>query len=286
MESKLETAAPAFREIGNSESRDLGFKRVPALDKCFAILDLITRSEQPLGLSEISRQLHLNKSTVFNIVRTLSDLEILEQRPNGKLWFGTRLYILGKAAGSRAELVYTVHPCLEDISSKSAFSSFFAIRSGLEAVIVDKVDAGTDLKVSCEIGMRLPLLVGAAGKALLCQLSDQELDKMLCEGAAKKFGAHAFIDKVRLKEAIVRVREQGIAVDMEDQIRGIVALAVPVSTHRADLQAAIWAVGLKSKSYDGDISLISSILTRIARDLHRRFSIVRGRAPWNETVAC
>lgn len=99
-------------------------------------------------------------------------MEILEHRPDGKLIFGTRLYILGKASGSKAELVSTVRPYLEEISGTSVFSSFLSVRSGLEAVIVDKVDAGADIKVSCEIGMRLPLLVGAAGKALLCQLSD------------------------------------------------------------------------------------------------------------------
>ncbi len=206
-------------------------------------------------------------------------MEILEHRPDGKLIFGTRLYILGKASGSKAELVSTVRPYLEEISGTSVFSSFLSVRSGLEAVIVDKVDAGADIKVSCEIGMRLPLLVGAAGKALLCQLSDAELDKMLCRSALKKSAAHACVDKVEFREAVMKVRAQGIAVDVEDQIRGIVALAVPFNTHRADLQAAIWAVGLKWQSRDGDISALSKLLKKIAKELDSRFSnVTRGRS--------
>jgi len=51
------------------------FKKVPAIDKCFTILQLLAKSKQALGISEISKQLALNKSTVFNIIYTLKDIE-------------------------------------------------------------------------------------------------------------------------------------------------------------------------------------------------------------------
>ena len=38
---------------------------------------------------------------------------------------------------------------------------------------------------------------------------------------------------------------QGVAVDREEYIEGIVALAVPLDTGRGDFQAAVWAVGLR-----------------------------------------
>ena len=55
----------------------IAFKRVPAIDKCFAILDLFARIKKPLGISEICKALGFNKSTVFNMVHTLDDLGIL-----------------------------------------------------------------------------------------------------------------------------------------------------------------------------------------------------------------
>ena len=55
-----------------------GFRRVPAIDKCFAILELLAQSKEPMGISDISGKLDLNKSTVFNIVHTLRDLNVLE----------------------------------------------------------------------------------------------------------------------------------------------------------------------------------------------------------------
>ena len=67
------------------------FKRVPALDKCFAILDLMAHTKKPLGISDLSNALAYHKSTVFNMAYTLVDLGILENGTEGKFRFGPGL---------------------------------------------------------------------------------------------------------------------------------------------------------------------------------------------------
>ena len=271
---KLTTELLSGSEIHHWERNDLGFKRVPALDKCFAILDLILGSRQPLGISEISRRLHFSKSTIYNIVRTLADLEIIERRSDSKLAVGTHFYVLAKAAANKAELVRTVHPYLKTISRESMLSSFLAIRSGMHAIIIDKVEATADIKISYEMGIRLPLLVGAAGKALLSQLSDAELDNVLCTSEPLRLVSDAREDRVGLRNAVIGAREKGIVADMEEHVKGVISLAIPFNTHREDLQAAIWAVGLKYQWRDRSVSSVSKLLKEIAAELDRRFSTV------------
>ena len=248
-----------------------GFKRVPALDKCFAILDAIAGSTRPLGISEISRKLGLNKSTVFNIARTLADLRVLEYRPDGKLAFGTQLYVLGKATARKAELIRTVRPFLEEIAGETGFSAFLGIRFGLKAVIVDKVDASVDIRVSSEVGMRLPIVAGSSGKALLAQVPDSELDEILANGELERFTRYSCVDKHEYKQAIYRVRKEGVALDLEEYIEGIIAAAVPINTHREGLQAAIWAVGLRRPESEAEIPGLSERMKRIATELDLRF---------------
>ena len=56
------------------------FKRVPATDGCFAISELLAQSKGPMGISDISGKLDLNKNTAFNIGPILIDLNVLENQ--------------------------------------------------------------------------------------------------------------------------------------------------------------------------------------------------------------
>lgn len=247
-------------------------KRVPAIDKCFAMLELFSRVKKPLGVSEISKALNFNKSTVFNIVHTLDALGVLEKSRNGQFVFGTRLYILGKAAGSGSELINTVHSYLEEINQKTKLSAFLGIRAGIRAVIIDKVDTAFDIKIYSEIGMRMPLLAGAGGKALLSQLADSELDDILSKNKLKNFTPNSCKNKKKFKEIVKRVRYDGVAVDLEEYIEGVRAIAVPLIINRSGVQAAIWTVGLKRQIKDSVISKYSEYLKQIAKKIETRLT--------------
>ena len=74
------------------------FKKVPAIEKCFSILGLLAKAKDPLGISDIAKALTYNRSTVFNIAYTLTDLGILVKRGQNKLQFGSQLYVLNRVS--------------------------------------------------------------------------------------------------------------------------------------------------------------------------------------------
>ena len=251
---------------------ETGFKRVPAIDKCFNILDLLAKAKNPMGVSDISKAFNYNRSTVFNIVYTLMDVGILERRGKSKFHFGTQLYALSRSAIRRSELINTIHPYLKEINHKTRMMVFLGIRSGLRAIILDKVDSTFDIRVMSEAGMRLPLLAGAGGKALLSQLSEAEVDEILSTNELKKFTPFSCTIKREYKAMIQKTREDGIAFDMEEYIEGIRALAVPLNISIGNSPAAIWAVGLRIQVKDEVITQYSEYLKKIATEIEIRFS--------------
>jgi IclR family KDG regulon transcriptional repressor len=246
------------------------FKRVPAIDKCFAILELLAQSKEPMGISGISGKLGLNKSTVFNIVHTLMDLKVLENQPDGRFVLGTRFYILGSTAGRRSDLIQTAHPFLEAINEKTKLSAFLGLRSDRQVILIDKVDSANGIKLSSEIGMQMPVLAGAGIKALLSQLSDNEIDEILARSELKRYTPYSIIDKAVYKEEILEVRKQGIAYDREEYIEGMVAFAIPIRATRRDLLAAIWAVGLTRQVPETSVPDITRLLKEISEELRYR----------------
>jgi IclR family KDG regulon transcriptional repressor len=247
-----------------------GFKRVPAIDKCFTILELLARSKEPMGISDISGKLDLNKSTVFNIGHTLRDLNILENRRDGKFVFGTRFYVLANMAGKRSSLLQTAHPYLETISEKTKLSAFLGLRSDRRAILIDKVDSAYGIKVSSEIGMQMPILAGAGIKAMLSQLPDEEIDEILARTELKRYTPRSIIDRAVYKEEILEVRKQGIAYDREEYMEGTVAFAIPIKAYGRDLQAAIWAVGLTRQVPNLSIPELTELLKGISEEVNYR----------------
>ncbi|NLA73866.1 MAG: IclR family transcriptional regulator [Deltaproteobacteria bacterium] len=247
------------------------YKRVPAVDKCFSILELIARSRRPLGFTEIVRELGLNKSTVFNLLHTLNDLGILDKGADGLFHPGSKLFILGNAAARGSELIQIVHPCLVNINNEFRVSAFLGILSGTEVIIIDKADMAQKVKVSSEIGMKIPLFAGVAGKALLSQLPGHEVTKIINKYQFKKYTPNTNTDKGKIKKEIMQVRATGLAYDMEEYIEGLVAVAVPIKTGRDNLQAVIWAVGLKQEFRDSALKEITDVLMKTAAEINSRF---------------
>ena len=246
------------------------FRRVPAIDKCFAVLELLAQSKTPLGISEISRKLDLNKSSVFNAVHTLRDLNVLENQPGGKFVFGTRLYILGNTAGKRSALIQTAHPYLRAINERTKLSAFLGLRSDCQAILIDKADSAYGLKVSSEIGMQMPVLAGAGIKAMLSQLSNEEIDEILARTELKRYTPYSITDKAVYKKEILEVRRQGIAYDKEEYIEEMIAFGIPVKANGKDLQAAIWAVGLKHQMSDSSIPELTALLKGMSEEINCR----------------
>jgi IclR family KDG regulon transcriptional repressor len=252
------------------------FKRVPSLDKSLAILELIALAGLPVSITEVVKKLQLNKSTVFNIMHTLSHLNVLERGPDGLFRLGTRLYVLGNAAAKGNGLIQTVHPYLIEINRKTKLSAFLGMRSGLKAVIIDKVDTAFDIKISSEVGLRLSLFAGAGGKALISMLSDDEIDSILAEARLKPYTSKTITDKAAFKESVLRLRQDGIVFDREEYIEGIIALAVPLNTRRYDFQAAIWAVGLSRQVSDEKLSEFAGLMKATAAEVNSRLEAAAG----------
>jgi IclR family KDG regulon transcriptional repressor len=248
------------------------FKRVPAVDKTFAILDLLANSKESLGISEITRALNFNKSTVFNISHTLADLDILKHTADNKFSLGIKFYLLGRASRMGSEIISTIHPYLELVNQKTNLSVFLGVRSDLHAIIMDKVDTAFDIKISSEIGMRLPLLAGAGGKAILSQMSDREIDRILSKNGLQRYTRYSVVDKIKYKKMLRKTRKNGFAADKEEYIEDIRALAVPLNINRGNSQFAIWAVGLKRQITDEVIDTCAGLLKKVAREIEIRLA--------------
>lgn len=250
-----------------------GYKIVPAIQKCFNLLELLSKNDRTIGISEIAGSLGYHKGTVYNLVYTLTELGILEQAPDGKFRLGVRLYSLGKAAGSNSELIRTVHPYLEEIHRRLHLSAFLGVLIQDRVVTVDKVDSPIHLKVSSEIGMATHILAGAVGKIILSKMTDVQIKKVLSRHELKRYTPFSIIDRDEYLESVRKARVEGYAYSNQEYIEGIRALAVPLNNYKRNILTTIYVLGLNSQIMDKDIESYAEILKRTARLIDERLAM-------------
>jgi DNA-binding IclR family transcriptional regulator len=134
---------------------------VPAVERSFRILDLISRSPAPLGTSEVARRLRLAKSTVHGLLRSLEEVGAVEEV--------RQRYRLGPAVerlASLGELRRRWRPVLERLADEAGETAFLGQPRGSRVAIVDEVLGTGAPVVSAPVGSFVPATAGAIGKVL------------------------------------------------------------------------------------------------------------------------
>ena len=84
---------------------------MPAIDRTIQVLNAFTNGTSNLGVSELSRTLGINKSTLHGILNTLVHYHWLERDEMSKTYrLGFGLYALGNRAGAQLDLLAIAHP--------------------------------------------------------------------------------------------------------------------------------------------------------------------------------
>ena len=104
-----------------------GTYKVQALDRAFAVLDLLGESETPLGLAQVAASLQLHKSTAHRFLMVLERHRMVERTLNGKFRLGLRLFDFGNRAIEQYDLRDRAQPHLRRLVSETEETAHLAL---------------------------------------------------------------------------------------------------------------------------------------------------------------
>jgi IclR family KDG regulon transcriptional repressor len=134
---------------------------VPAVDRSFRILDLLSRSPVPLGTSEVARRLRLAKSTVHGLLRSLEAAGAVEEVH--------RRYRIGPVVerlAATADLRRRWRPVLQRLAAEMGETAFLGQQRGGRVAIVDEVLGHGAPVISGPAGSYVPASAGAVRRVL------------------------------------------------------------------------------------------------------------------------
>lgn len=218
----------------------------PSVKKAFAILSAISSSKDGLGVSELAKNLKMAKSTVHGMTSALEELGAVMREPVTKKYkLGFTLLEIGRSAYSQIDLQTSSRPVTERLMEKSRTSVFLGILNWGQVTILDIVESRQDLSITAAVGSTIPLLAGAVGKVFLASMTQEEATRIINSKGLPRFTENSIVDQEQYFRELEKVRENGYAVDDEEYIMGVRAVASPL-IGLGQLRSAIWAVGFRA----------------------------------------
>jgi len=245
--------------------------RVPAVLKAFKLIETISLSDRPLGVSELSRRLSMGKSTVHGLVTTLESLGVVEAVNGSKRYvLGPRLAALCSRSEKQADLRQIAHVALERLAATTEQTSFFGIPTDGHVTILDIVHGRPTLSISAPVGSSIPLLAGAVGKVVLASWDPQRRKTFLRENILPAFTPHSIVRPDAYEAAVVFAQSRGAATDVDEYVDGVRAAAAPVTGAGHKLVGVLWVAGFSRNIDDARLDEIATTLVNEATEISSR----------------
>lgn len=214
---------------------------VQSVDRALSILEALARTGEA-GVTEISGELGVHKSTAFRLMATLESHRLVEQTGDrGRYRLGVGILRLAGATTARLDLVQEARPLSRQLAADTGETVNIAVLSDGSALYLDQVAGSSALQPHNWVGQHIPLHATSNGKVLLSGLDDADLEAAL--GALPTYTSRTITTLPQLREELDRVREQGYAVAIDELEVGLTAVAAPVRNAHGDVVASMSVSG-------------------------------------------
>lgn len=203
-----------------------------------ALADPRWSGREGVGVSELARRLHRDKSIVSRQLRSLVDVGLVDRLPDGQHRLGWRLFALAAGAGDQRvrELAPPVMRRLVDVVEERVH---LTVLRGREALTVHCESPQRGVEPVWWVGRTSPLHCTATGRVLMFDYSDDDVREALASASFDGLGPNAPADVDDVLRRLHRARQRGFAFVDRESDSDSVAAAAPVRDHGGGIVAAI-----------------------------------------------
>lgn len=250
---------------------------VKILDKALRVLMLFTPERPEWGVSAVSREVAMSKSTVHRILRVLEQHAFVAQNAETKRFrLGLAGIELGRRAQAGMELRRVALPIMEQLSATSGETVLLQVVSpeGDRVVCIERVQQRRGLRLILDVGSTAPLYAGCSSKVLLAHLDKETIDAVL-KRRLRPLASGTTTDPAQIRAQLAEIRRNGYAVSFEETDEGVAGVSVPVRDARDRVVASLTISGPLTRVNAATIDRY----TTLARDGARQVAAELGHQP-------
>jgi IclR family transcriptional regulator, pca regulon regulatory protein len=206
------------------------------------ILQGFSPAQQWMGIAEIADEFKLSRPTTHRYVKTLQALGFVEQGVKRKYRLTQGARYFGAAMLNATGLPNVSFPFLQALRNEVRYTVSLAILDRDSILYAGRVYGHSRGQYTADegrlMGSRVPASCTALGKALVAGLPESDGQEWTQKTKLRSCGPNAIVRKAEFQTELELVRQRGYAVNNEELVRGMVAIAAPIQRDN-DVNVAI-----------------------------------------------
>jgi len=210
--------------------------------KGLAVLELLSRSDRPLNLTQIGKELSIGKSNVHRLMQALVETHFVLRDDESNAYVPSiKLWELGSAVLAKLDLRRHAERQMEALMAHTGESVHLSVLDGAEVVYVHKVDSANPVRAYTQIGGRAPAYCVATGKVQLAYRTPSLLQEVAT--TLRQHTDRTITDPNTFLREMKKVRGQGYAINRAEWRDDVWGIAAPVMDARGSVIAAVGISG-------------------------------------------
>lgn len=242
--------------------------------KAIKVLKCFTPEHEEWGISELGRATGINKVIVHRLLRSLAAEQFVVQDPVTKRYrLGSGIIELARHSLRDVNVADVARPHLERLREQTNETVLLVVRRGSMVVVAEPFESRQIVRVSASVGDQNPMYYAATGKLFLTFGPPSLLENLL-KTKLKRCTPNTLTTAAEITKELALTRKRGWAVDDEEAVLGVRAVAAPVFGHDGEIEACIAvrapAARLPRSSQATVAARIIAAADAIAAELQRR----------------
>ena len=207
-------------------ARTVKDSKAPAIARAAAILRLLGKSDAPLALQAIARELGLVPSTCLYVLRALVAEELVSFDPDTKRYaLEAGVLTLARQWLRRNQFADLVQPALDRMSQTFGATMLGVQIMGLDHIVTVAAAQGSGFQLNVQVGSRFPALISATGRCIAAwgNYPPAELEARFARLRWEEPPSFA-----EWQQQVAQTKAQGFGIDEGNYIAGVTVLAAPV----------------------------------------------------------
>jgi DNA-binding IclR family transcriptional regulator len=219
-----------------------------SLERGLAILDLLDRAAEPMGIREIAREMQLSPTIVQRLANTLSQSGFIEQVSETRRYrLGYRAMLLGGAMKAEDRLLASANKELQLLADKHLLNGYLGVLRNNRIVYLHTVQSSGPVVVRIAAGSQVNAHSTALGKVLLCELDTSAVKAVLGRAPYVQYTPNTLTQWSALSEELEAVRRKGFAISREENINGVISFGAAIRDASGKPVAALSAACLSTE---------------------------------------